>query len=330
MKIKKIEPVFTDERGQISDIFYKHTIDHVGVITSPTGSVIHDIINRINERFPIKIDIWPVAVQGESAAKEIIEAIKGFNSQTYIDKPQVIIIARGGGSAEDLMPFNQEDLAFSVFNSYIPIISAVGHETDTTIVDYCSDLRVSTPTAAAEKAVPMRIELLEIVLNNSQRLNFLHENMISKIKLKLVNLSKFLKAPNITISSYKDKLNLISDNIFSKLKNIFDNNFNKFYNFKRLLRFPENDLKKMKKHLENTSKEINRNIFDKKNFQKEELDKFARLLESNSLHTNLKKGYSIIRKSKTVINKSKLINDNDLLNIQLLDKSINLKVKKIN
>lgn len=154
--------------------------------------------------------------------------------------------------------------------------------------------------------------------------------MISKIKLKLVNLSKFLKAPNITISSYKDKLNLISDNIFSKLKNIFDNNFNKFYNFKRLLRFPENDLKKMKKHLENTSKEINRNIFDKKNFQKEELDKFARLLESNSLHTNLKKGYSIIRKSKTVINKSKLINDNDLLNIQLLDKSINLKVKKIN
>ena len=146
----------------IFDTEHKRTLpflpNKIGVITSPTGSVIHDIINRIQDRFPTNIDVWPVAVQGHDAAETIINAIKGFNSVIFQDKPDVIIIARGGGSTEDLMAFNDEELAEVVFESVIPIISAIGHETDTTIIDYVSDLRASTPTAAAEKVVPMRID----------------------------------------------------------------------------------------------------------------------------------------------------------------------------
>ena len=302
----------------------------IGVITSSTGAVIYDIINRIKDRCPVKIDIWPVSVQGSKAAEDIINAIRGFNNDKYIAKPEVIIIARGGGSTEDLMSFNEEEVAIAVYNSSIPIISAIGHETDTTIIDYCSDLRASTPTAAAEKVVPKRIELVQLVSSLSQRLNFLQESIFSNIKLELINLSKFLKAPILIVNSYKEKINLVSENIFYKLENIFNNNCNKLYNFKKLLRFPDKDIIDINKNLEILSKGINRNILDKKNSQQKELNKYSRLLESNSLHTNLKKGYSIIRKTTKIINKSKLINDNDLINVQFFDKSINIKIKKIN
>ena len=135
----------------------------IGVITSPTGSVIHDIINRVSERFKTPIDLWPVAVQGTEAPLNIIDAINGFNSIDDQNKPDVIIIARGGGSTEDLMAFNDEKLAVAVTSSEIPIVSAIGHETDTTIIDYVSDLRASTPTAAAELVVPVKLELTNIV-----------------------------------------------------------------------------------------------------------------------------------------------------------------------
>lgn len=301
----------------------------IGVITSQTGSVIHDIIDRIKDRFPVNIDIWPVAVQGSNAAEEVITAIRGFNSVDYIDKPEVIIIARGGGSTEDLMSFNDENLAITVFNSYIPIISAIGHETDTTIIDYSSDLRASTPTAAAEKAVPIRLDLVQLVSSFFQRLHYLQERIFSNTKLELMNLSKFLKAPNLIVISYKEKINLISQNIFFKLENNFNNNYNKLYNINKLLRFSDKNIVDLKKNLEIISKAIQRSFFDKKNHQKKELNKFSRLLESNSLNTNLKKGYSIITKEKMIINKSRLINEDDLINVRFIDKSINIKVIKI-
>ena len=145
----------------------------IGIITSPNGSVIHDIINKIKERFLIDIDLWPSAVQGTEAEMSIIKAIKGFNSFEKKDQPDVIIIARGGGSTEDLMTFNSENIAMAVFESSIPIVSAIGHETDTTIIDYVSDLRASTPTAAAEKIVPVRTELVKSVKSIGERIYYL-------------------------------------------------------------------------------------------------------------------------------------------------------------
>jgi exodeoxyribonuclease VII large subunit len=134
----------------------------VGVITSPTGAVIRDILHRIAERFPMHVIVWPVAVQGEAAAGQVAAAIEGFNAMAadgIIPIPDVLIVARGGGSIEDLWAFNEEIVVRAAAASRIALISAVGHETDTTLIDYVSDRRAPTPTAAAEMAVPVRDEL---------------------------------------------------------------------------------------------------------------------------------------------------------------------------
>ncbi len=143
----------------------------IGVISSPTGAVIRDIMHRLNDRFPRRVLLWPVAVQGEKAAAEVAAAIAGFNAfgKGKLPKPDVLIVARGGGSIEDLMAFNEEVVVRAAFASVIPLISAVGHETDTTLIDFVSDRRAPTPTAAAEMAVPLRSELLGQVADFERR-----------------------------------------------------------------------------------------------------------------------------------------------------------------
>lgn len=135
----------------------------IGVVTSPTGAVIRDILHRLSDRFPRRVLVWPVRVQGETSAAEVAAAIAGFNAMAIdgpMPRPDVIIVARGGGSLEDLWGFNEEIVVRAAAASAIPLISAVGHETDTTLIDFAADLRCPTPTAAAERAVPVRSELL--------------------------------------------------------------------------------------------------------------------------------------------------------------------------
>ena len=146
----------------------------IGVVTSPSGAVIRDILHRLRDRFPRKVLIWPVAVQGKSCAPEVARAIAGFNALTpggALPRPDLLIVARGGGSVEDLWGFNEEEVARAAAASDIPLISAVGHETDTTLIDYVSDQRAPTPTAAAELAVPVRMELLAWVGEQEARLS---------------------------------------------------------------------------------------------------------------------------------------------------------------
>ncbi|MBQ4084298.1 MAG: exodeoxyribonuclease VII large subunit [Alphaproteobacteria bacterium] len=152
---------------------------NIGVITSPTGAVIRDIMHRIKERFPTPVYLWPVLVQGEGAAEQIASAIRGFDripseglmtKDGLIPRPDVLIVARGGGSLEDLWCFNEEIVARSAFDCKIPLISAVGHETDTTLIDYVADLRAPTPTGAAEKAVPVASELKLKVMTFEKRM----------------------------------------------------------------------------------------------------------------------------------------------------------------
>lgn len=134
----------------------------IGVVTSPTGAVIRDILHRLDDRFPARVLVWPVLVQGESAAGQVAAAIAGFNalpSGGAIPRPDLIIVARGGGSIEDLAAFNEEVVVRAAAASRIPLISAVGHQTDTTLIDFAADWRAPTPTAAAERAVPVRAEL---------------------------------------------------------------------------------------------------------------------------------------------------------------------------
>jgi len=129
----------------------------IGVVTSPTGAVIRDILHRLEDRCPTRVIVWPVAVQGEGAAARIADAIRRFPE--IEPRPDLLIVARGGGSIEDLWPFNEEEVVRAAANSPIPLVSAVGHETDTTLIDFAADLRAPTPTAAAEIAVPVRAEL---------------------------------------------------------------------------------------------------------------------------------------------------------------------------
>lgn len=142
----------------------------IGVVTSPTGAVIRDILHRIRERFPVRVILWPALVQGDSAAGQIEAAIRGFNAMTGDERPDVLIVGRGGGSIEDLWPFNEENVVRAAFESEIPLISAVGHETDTTLIDYVSDARAPTPTGAAEIAVPVRADLMLAIEERAQSL----------------------------------------------------------------------------------------------------------------------------------------------------------------
>lgn len=138
----------------------------IGVVTSPTGAVIRDILHRLADRFPSHVLVWPVLVQGDGAAAQVAAAVNGFSNMPIdgpVPRPDLVIVARGGGSIEDLWAFNEEAVVRAVANCSIPIISAVGHETDTTLCDFAADVRAPTPTAAAEIAVPVRAELLDRV-----------------------------------------------------------------------------------------------------------------------------------------------------------------------
>lgn len=135
----------------------------IGVVTSPTGAVIRDILHRLEDRFPTRVIVWPVLVQGQGAATAIASAVTGFSAMQGADRPDLVIVARGGGSIEDLWAFNEEPVVRAVAGCSIPVISAVGHETDTTLCDFAADVRAPTPTAAAEMAVPVRSDLIAAV-----------------------------------------------------------------------------------------------------------------------------------------------------------------------
>lgn len=155
----------------------------IGVVTSPTGAVIRDIIHRITDRFPLHVLVWPVRVQGETTGEEVSRAVTGFNSEYFgrvLPRPDVIIVARGGGSLEDLWGFNDESVVRAVANSAIPVISAVGHETDWTLIDLAADMRAPTPTGAAEMAVPVRADLQAQIASYSARLGSAMTRLIDR------------------------------------------------------------------------------------------------------------------------------------------------------
>ena len=302
--------------------------ERLGIITSPTGSVVHDIINRVNDRFPMPLDIWPVSVQGVDAADSIINAIEGFN-KLKSSKPDILIVARGGGSTEDLMAFNDENLATSVFESKIPIISAIGHETDTTIIDLVSDLRASTPTAAAEKATPVRFELIEKIKNLQLRLNTKVNSQIQSKKENYEYLNKFLKSPSLIVNNYKEKLLDDFKNLTLSIENKFSISKLNLLNLGKSIVSPDSSINLKQTKINNLSKNLNLNIA---NNYKDKLEKYKsniRLLNSNSISSNLKKGYSILMDKKKIVKTSKKITTDDQLSVKLIDGTIDIKVKKL-
>jgi exodeoxyribonuclease VII large subunit len=181
----------------------------VGVVTSPSGAVIRDILHRLADRFPRRVLLWPVAVQGEGAAAQVAAAIAGFNRLPpggRVPRPDVLIVARGGGSLEDLMAFNDEMVVRAAAASAIPLISAVGHETDTTLIDYASDRRAPTPTAAAEIAVPVRLDLVAELGAKSARLTGGFARLLAERRLRLQGLERGLPEPRDLIGGATQRL----------------------------------------------------------------------------------------------------------------------------
>ncbi len=201
----------------------------IGVVTSPSGAVIRDIMHRLSDRFPRHVLLWPVLVQGEGAAEQITGAINGFNAipqegitsqdGRFIPRPDLLIVARGGGSFEDLWCFNEENVVRAAAASQIPLISAVGHETDTTLIDFAADLRAPTPTGAAEKAVPVRNELALALSQSQTRLIDALYRYLNDYKIKIDSLARGMPRLGDLVNTFFERL----DDKTERLKNAMSN-----------------------------------------------------------------------------------------------------------
>ncbi len=197
----------------------------VGVVTSPTGAVIRDILHRLTDRFPVRVIVWPVRVQGETSAAEVAAAIDGFNALAVdgkVGRPDVLIVARGGGSLEDLMSFNDEAVVRAVARSAIPLIAAVGHETDWTLIDHAADVRAPTPTAAAEFAVPVRAELLAAIADLEARRRGAILRFSHRLRSDLRALTRALPAGEAIIATPRQRLDRAGDALAQRMRGTLD------------------------------------------------------------------------------------------------------------
>lgn len=195
----------------------------IGVVTSPTGAVIRDILHRLDDRFPSRVVVWPVRVQGDTAAAEIANAVNGFNALAEggpVPRPDLLIVARGGGSIEDLWSFNEEVVVRAVAASRIPVISGVGHETDTTLVDYAADLRAPTPTAAAEAAVPVRAELIGYVEDQGARVRNVVRRQVLSSRDRLRAAAGELPRPLDLLNIARQRLDIAAQHLASSLRDL--------------------------------------------------------------------------------------------------------------
>jgi len=320
-RLRLLEEGYFDESHKKPLPFLPKTI---GVITSPTGAVIEDIINRITARFPTHLLVYPVAVQGKNAAAEVISGIKYFHQSKI--KPDVIIIARGGGSFEDLLPFSDEELIKAVFNSTIPIISAVGHETDTTLIDYAADLRAPTPSAAAEMAVPVLKDLQILNENLGKRLANYWANLLAVKKNNLANLASNLVHPQVKLANLEQKFS----HLFVVLKNSFAHNLkikeqdlktlasqvakpsNRYENWQNQLGFLE-------KNLQNNCQNFLKNFSNK-------TEQLSKLLISYDYKNVLARGYAVVRCGEKIISSKEQVVSNKMLDIEVVDGGFNAVV----
>ncbi|MDC9700913.1 MAG: exodeoxyribonuclease VII large subunit [Alphaproteobacteria bacterium] len=296
----------------------------IGVITSPTGAVIQDILNRLEERFPCHVLIWPVRVQGECCGEEVAEAIYGLNHlpPSVSETPDVIIVARGGGSIEELWGFNEEIVVRAVADSFIPVISAVGHETDWTLIDLVSDCRVSTPTAAAEIATPVRVELLsklEVLsgrcgLSVSRCMDF-HRLKASAVMYARISAADILALP-------RQRLDLVHSELVDGLQSVVRAHISRFHHVApRLI-----SLILCQRIVQDRQKVVNisqRMSYAVKSFgvmRKQALSVTGKFLESLGYQSILKRGYTLLYDSKGILVRSVTsVATGDVLKIRLDD-----------
>ena len=304
--------------------------ERIGVITSPSGAVIRDILHRLSDRFPCHVYVWPVAVQGEGSATQIANAIDKFNElsgQTIVKKPDLLIVARGGGSLEDLWSFNEEIVVRAVFNSSIPVISAVGHETDTTLIDFVSDLRAPTPTGAAEKSVPVREELRARISELDLRLKTSFFNKMNNNKDRLNSLIRLLGKPDQIFDNKNQKLDFVFKDIENLFKTIFTEQKNKIVQYTQKLTPPKvliNNLDSKIHLLDTRFNNYLENVITSKGTK---LNSLSQLLEASSFNRVLDRGFVLVMDNDgKAIKLSSEVAKNSNVKIRFVDETRSAKI----
>lgn len=297
----------------------------IGVVTSPTGAVIKDILHRISERYPCHVIIWPVAVQGNGAAEQVAKAIEGFNHVSAGEtRPDVIIVARGGGSLEDLWAFNEEIVVRAAASSVIPLISAVGHETDVTLIDFASDKRAPTPTAAAEMATPLRRHLLEGLQIMHKRIERSALQCVNNFQMHLSGVSRSLQNPMVVI---EEKMLRCDDLNERMTRGITQFLLKRTYNLNIMsmgVKAPKENISAAELNLKSIDYKLRHLIlhalqksFDRVNF-------VASRLESMSYENTLKRGFALATDPNTgkIIKNGMSIKPNALFDLSFADGQI--------
>ena len=297
----------------------------IGVVTSPSGAVIRDILHRLSDRFPRHVLVWPVAVQGEKAAAEVAAAIVGFNRLSVegtVPRPDILIVARGGGSLEDLWAFNEEIVVRAAAASTIPLISAVGHETDTTLIDFAADRRAPTPTAAAEMAVPVRADLLAQTLDLGKRTMACMNRVLREATLAVTGLARGLGDPLRLIEERQQRLDVSGERLALATRQLVERRGHQLaaarlvspqrvMDAKQQLldsevralrsageRFKADTLQKaerMLERLEQYGERLKRHGGDLLQHGRRQVDQLGKLLESYSFHSVLSRGFALVR-----------------------------------
>lgn len=274
--------------------------DVIGVVTSPSGAVIRDILHRLNDRFPRHVLIWPVRVQGEQSAGEVAAAIEGFNKLEPggpVPRPDLLIVARGGGSIEDLWSFNEENVVRAAAASRIPLISAVGHETDTTLIDYAADRRAPTPTAAAEMAVPVRAELQAQVMERAQRLLRAQTRILEQGRAQVEGLARGLPRLQDLFALPEQRLDHASERLTRSLMNAVAAKEALFHKTEGRLtgKLIEMRLLEGTRRTADMSQRLQNAETRRLEDLRRKLDQTGRLLESFSYKNVLGRGFALVR-----------------------------------
>jgi exodeoxyribonuclease VII large subunit len=276
----------------------------IGVITSPTGAVIRDILHRLADRFPRRVILWPVAVQGDNAAAQVVTAIRGFNALpeggpegAKVPRPDLLIVARGGGSLEDLMPFNDEEVVRAAAASAIPLISAVGHETDTTLIDFAADRRAPTPTAAAEMAVPVRAELLDQIRDHAHRLVRSLSRLAEEMAQRLDGWTeRLLNAPRAYFGSRWDRLAHLSAALPTPKQQLAQASLRFMHGAATLTQCMLALLTRKQHAFERTATHLRREVLDQRISRGQlQTDSLGDLLDSYSYEKVLARGFALVR-----------------------------------
>ena len=317
------EGLFADDRKR--DLPYLPGV--IGVVTSPTGAVIRDILHRLADRFPRRVLMWPVLVQGDGAAEQVAAAIQGFNAMDTdgaVPRPDLLIVARGGGSLEDLWAFNEEIVVRAAAESDIPLVSAVGHETDWTLIDLASDRRAPTPTAAAEMAVPVRHEVMARVTDGETRLIRAMRRKTDTLKREVAALARGLPNLRRTVEAASQRLDDWSERLGNALRSGLRQRRQRL---PKRLQPPTRAISEARKRIDAGARDLRRAYRDELAGRTKSVAHLGQLLESYSYERVLDRGFALVTAADGgTVTSVAALRPGDDVNIRLKDGSTGARI----